>query len=178
MSVIDTTRNGNSKNNGTNGSGGMSKNMSVLGLTPMQPQSVSSLGLASMSTIDPPQYPANRAITKREERILNTFHEDVLIIDATEAKGEFGMYKFGQLQERASDLFRDTLTSMLQNKEEVRGTEVEPYLAEFTMRQIQMYARHMLGTLEIAGTHIGEAVHHSLSLPPEQKGFWARVLGK
>jgi hypothetical protein len=154
------------------------KNVSVLGLTPMQPQSTSSLGLAPLGPINPPQYPANRAITKRERQILDTFHEEVLVIDATEAKAEFGMYKISQMQERASDLFGDTVSFMLQNKEEVKGTEAEPYVAEFTLRQIQMYARHMLGTLEVAGTRIGEEVHRSLSLPPEVKGFWARVLGK
>jgi hypothetical protein len=103
----------------------------------------------------------------------------VLVIDVTEAKAEFGMYKIGQMQERASDLFGDTVSFMLQNKEEARGTEAEPYVAEFTLRQIQMYARHMLGTLEVAGTRIGEEVHRSLSLPPEEpKGFWARMIGK
>jgi hypothetical protein len=114
----------------------------------MQPQSASSLGLAPLGPINPPQYPVNRAITKRERQILDTFHEEVLVIDATEAKAEFGMYKIGQLQERASDLFGDTVSSMFQNKEAAKGTEAEPYVAEFTMRQIQMYARHMLGTLE------------------------------
>jgi hypothetical protein len=156
------------------------KNVSVLGLAPIQPQSPgnSVLGLGSLAPINPPQYPANRAITKRERQIIDTFHEEVLVIDATEAKAEFGMYKLGQMHQRASDLFVDTVSFMLQNKEETRGTEVEPYVAEFTLRQIQMYASHILGTLEVAGTRIGEEVHRSLHLPSEQKGFWARVLGR
>jgi hypothetical protein len=154
------------------------KNESVLGLTPMQPQSTSSLGLAPLGPINPPQYPANRAISKHERQILDTCHEEVLIIDATEAKAEFGMYKLGQLQERASELFGDTISFMMQNKEEAKGTEAEPYIAEFTRRQIHIYARHMLGALEVTGTRIGEEMHRSLNVPPEEKGFWARVLGK
>ena len=103
----------------------------------------------------------------------------MLVIDATEAKTEFGMYKIGQMQERASDLFGDTVSFMLQNKEEAKGTEAELYVAEFTMRQIQMYARELLGCLEVGGTRIGEEVFRSLSLPPEkQKGFWARLLDR
>jgi hypothetical protein len=134
---------------------------------------------APLGAVSPPQYPDSRAITRRERQILDTFHEEVLVIDATEAKAEFGMYKLDQMQERASDLFGDTVSFILQNKEEARGTEAEAYVAEFTTRQIQMYARHMLGTLEVAGTRIGEEVHRSLSLPSEErKGFWARVLDR
>src|SRR5580765_5760112 len=162
--------------NNTNTTNGK-KNISVLGLTPMQPQSASTsnLGLAPLESISPPHYPANRAITRRERQILDTFHEEVLVIDATEAKAEFGMYKIDQMQERASDLFGDTVSYLLQNKEEARGTDAEVYVSEFTLRQIQMYARHILGTLEVAGTRIGEEVHRPLSLPPEQKGFLARA---
>ncbi len=154
------------------------KNVNVLGLSPVQPQTTSVLGLAPLAAVDPPRYSANRALSKRDRQLLDTFNEEVLVIDATEAKAEFGMYKIGQMQSRASDLFTDTVTSVLQNKEEVRGTEAEAYVAEFTVRQVQLYARHMLGTLGVAGTRIGEEVHRSLSLPPEEgKGFWARLLG-
>lgn len=163
------------KNVGAGGAGG---GTGVLGLAPMQPQSAGSLGLTRAEPVSSPQYPSNQAITKRERQILDSFHEEVAVIDATEAKAEIGMYKIGQMQERASDLFSDTVGFLLQNKEAARGTEAELYVAEFTQRQVQMYARHMLGTLEVGGTRIGEEVHRSLYLPPEQKGFWAQKLGK
>ena len=153
-------------------------NTSVLGLTPVQPQASSALNLDMPGSIDPLQIPPSQAITKRERQILENVHGELLMIGAIEAKAEFGMYQIGQMQKRASDLFGNTVSFMVQNREQARGTVAEPYVAEFTMRQIQMYARHMLGTLEVAGTRIGEEVHRSLNLPPEEKGFWARVFGK
>lgn len=150
------------------------KNVGALGLAPL-PTNTSSLGL---SPINPPQYPSNRATTRREGQILTMFHEEVLVIDVTEAKAEFGMYKIGQLQERASDLFGDTVSYMLETKNQIRGTEAQPFVDEFTLRQIQMYARQMLGTLEITGSRIGEVIYDPLSLPPEQLGFWQKLLGR
>jgi hypothetical protein len=154
---------------------GHRSNVSVLGLAPVNARSTSILGLPPIS---PPDIPVNRAITRREERILEAFHEDVLIIDATAAKAEYGMFKFGEVQQCASTLFGSTVNAMLDNKNDLRGTEVEPYMNEFTTRQIQMYARHMLGTLEITGTRIGELVHASLDLPPEKPSLWERLVGQ
>lgn len=147
-----------------------------------QKQDQSLLGLPALSndgTSDLVPYGAGQKPTNREEeRVLELFHKHELIIGLTAAKARFGMNAQAAIQQHASDIFGPTISHMIQNKEEARGTEAEPYVAEFTLRQIQMYARHMLGTLEVAGTRIGEEVHRSLSLPPEQKGFWARVLGQ
>jgi hypothetical protein len=154
---------------------GHRKNVSVLGLAPVNVQSTSILGLPPIS---PPEIPINRAISRQERRILGAFHEDVLIMEGTAAKAEYGMFKFGEVQQYASTLFGSTVSSLLDNKNDLKGTEVEPYMNEFTTRQTQMYARHMLGALEITGTRIGELIHASLDLPPEKPSVMERIFGR
>lgn len=149
------------------------KKGSVLGLAPLTSTS-SVLGLPPIS---PPEIPANRAITRREEKVIEADHEDILIIEGYARKAEYGMYEMGQVQECASDLYGGTVGYMLESKSQTRGTEVEPYVAEFTTRQIHMYSRHMLGALEITGTRIGEQVHTSLDLPVEKLSWWQRTFG-
>lgn len=158
-----------SVNNGTK------KNVSVLGLAPVNLQSASILGLPPMS---PPNIPLDRAISRQEQRIIGAFHEDVLIIEGTAAKAEFGMFMFGEVQQCASRLFGGTVSTLLDNRNDLQGTEVEPYMNEFTTRQIQMYARHMLGALEITGSRIGEQIHSSLDIPTERPSLMERIFGR
>lgn len=151
------------------------RNRSVLGLAPLQTGN-SSLGLTPYS---PAHDPSIRAITKREKRIIDTFHEEDLIIDLTAVKAKFGIQKLAEVQEYASNEFGSTLRGMSRNKEDLQGTDMCDYMDEFTERQIQMLARHMLGSAEIAGVRIGEEIHRSLYLPPEEAegGFWGKLLG-
>ena len=151
------------------------KDVSVLGLAPTQP--TNSLGLVPYAS-HAPHAPQRREVTREEARVIETFHREELIVDLVGEKGKLGMRKIGEVQEVASDLFEDIVSFILQNKDEARGTEAQPYVDEFAMRQIQMYARHMLGTLEVVRTNIGIEVHRSLNLPPEQRGLWARLLDK
>jgi hypothetical protein len=152
-------------NNGSNGK----KNVSALGLAPLQV--APSLGLAPFS-------PSRREITREEDRVLEAFYREELIIDLTAEKGKFGMRKLGEVQQTAADLFGGTVTNILDAKNQAKGVEAQAYVDEFTLRQIQMYARHMLGTLEVVGTNIGMEVHRSLNLPPEQVGFWQKLVGR
>src|SRR5438477_6472938 len=133
-------------------------------------QAPSSLGLT-------PYSPLRRDITREEARTIAEFHKEELIIDLTAEKGKLGMRKIAEVQECASDLFAPTVAYMLQNKEDMRGTEAYPYVEEFTLRQIQMTAKHLLGSLDVVDTNIAMIVHESLNLPPEQRGFWQRLLG-
>jgi hypothetical protein len=149
------------------------KNESVLGLARLPPTN-SVLGLPSIS---PPAIDPNRSITRREGRIIEELHEDILITEGHALKAQYGMYQMGLVQECASGLFADTVGYMINNKNRVLGTEVEPYVTEFNTRQIHQYSRHMLGALEITGTRIGEQIHSSLDIPVEELGFWQRVLG-
>ena len=142
------------------------KNESVLGLPPIQ----SGLGFVPLA---PERQPANR----EEERVLEAYHRQRLIIDLTAEKGEYGMFKLGEVQECATTLFGSTVSTIQAEKEQFRGTEAQPYVEEFTLRQIQMYAHHMLGSLDIVDTNIGTEIHRSLDLPPEKRGFLARLFG-
>lgn len=151
----------------TNGHNANKKYVSVLGLAPMQ--APNSLGLT-------PYSPLRRDITREEMRAIEEFHREELIIDLTAEKGKLGMRKIAEVHECASDLFAPTVAYMLQNKEDMRGTEAYPYVEEFTLRQVQMYAKHLLGTLDMVDTNIAMLVHESLNLPPEQQGFWQRLL--
>lgn len=153
-----------------NGNSNGKKTVSVLGLAPVQPTS-SSLGLV-------PYSPSRREVTREESRVIEAYHREELVIDLTAEKGKLGMRKLGEVQETASELFGDTVSFMLDVKNEAKGTEAQPYVDEFTLRQIQMYARHMLGTLEIVGTNIGLEVHRSLNLPPEELGFWQKLFAR
>ncbi len=153
-------------NNGTNG---QKKSVSVLGLPPVQ--AANSLGLEPYSS-------SRRAITRDEKRVIEAYHKDQLVTDLTGEKGKFGMRKMSEVQQCASELFGETVLFMLDTKNDVRGTEAQPYVEEFTLRQIQMYARHMLGTLEVVDTNIAIEVHRSLNLPPEQLGFWQKLLNR
>lgn len=160
-----------SNSNGSNSAKGIStaNTMSVLGLATTQP--TGNLGLMPYSA-------TRREVSREESRVLQEFRREELIIDLSAEKGKLGIRKLGEVQQCATDLFGETVTSMLDSKNRAKGTEAQAYVEEFTMHQIQMYARHMLGTLEVVGTNIGLEVHRSLNLPPEQRGFWARLLDK
>lgn len=146
----------------------------VLGLAPMHNQSVSVLGFPPVTA---PDIPMERAITRREGQIVQAFHEDVLIMDGTALKAEYGMFKLGEIQQCASYLFGDTVSILLNNRNDLKGTDAEPFMNEFALRGIQMYARHMIGVMEIAGTRIGEQAHSSLDLPVEKPTWIQRLLG-
>ncbi len=145
------------------------KSASVLGLAPLQ--SANSLELVPYSS-------SRREVTREEKRVIEVFHREELIIDLTGEKGKLGMRKMSEVQQCASDLFGDTTTYMLENRNRVRGTEAEPFVEEFTLRQFQMHARHLLGSLEVVGTNIAVEMHRSLNLPPEQLTFWQKLLGR
>lgn len=167
--MVTRTNNGSKKSGSINGS----MHTSALGLVPLQHPN--SLGIPPDA---PPQIAPDRAVTRQERRIIGALREDGLIIEGTAAKAVYGMRKLGEVQEQASGMFGGTVSQMLDNRNELLGTDVEPYMNEFTTRQIQMYARHMLGALEITGTRIGEQIHSSLDLPPEPLSLRERIFGR
>src|SRR5690242_3360349 len=112
------------------------KNRSVLGLPPIQSGGLGPIPL----TAD--RHPANHD----EERVIATYHRERLIIDLTAEKGEYGMFKLGEVQECGSTLFGSTVSAMLGDVEPFRGTEAQLYVEEFCQRQIQLYAETMIGT--------------------------------
>jgi len=148
------------------------RNESVLGLAPLAPPT----GLSTNGHLAP--FSPGRALTKDQRRILEEWHKETLVIDTTAAKTVFGMSKIAEIHQHASIKFDETVDYILAVKEEEHSREHQQYVDEFSTRQIQLLAKHLLGAIEVGGTNIGIEIHRSLYLlsEPEQRSFWQRLL--
>ncbi|MCL5960829.1 MAG: hypothetical protein M1358_16270 [Chloroflexi bacterium] len=147
---------------------------SLLGLVPVTsgPNSPSNGSLAPIS--------AQRSLSRDEQRTLDEYHKEILVIDATAHKTLFGMTKIGQIHQHGALKFDETTGYILNIKNQSRGREHQAYVNEFSAHQIQMLAGHLIGAMEVGGTNIGMEVHRSLyplPEPPEPRSLWKRLFG-
>lgn len=123
-------------------------------------------------------YNARNEMTTRDERkIGEEYRKQALVIDRQAAKTIFGMTKIGEINRHAAQTFDDTVGFIVTAKAEARGKEHQAYVDEFANRQIQMFARHMFGTLEVGATNIGVEINRSLYMTASPRGFFGRVFG-
>jgi hypothetical protein len=118
------------------------------------------------------------AITREEQRVIDLFQKEKMIIEATTAIAAIGIRSIGEIHQHASQTFDETVGFILEVKAQPREREHQLYVEEFSKHQIQMLARHLYGAVEVASTNIGMEMHRSFYLPPEQPGFWGRLLGR
>ena len=123
-------------------------------------------------------------LTKEEREILHERDKQLLVVDAQADKGLFAMNRMGEVDQYAFLQFMETVEYAYELKAEVKGDEVQLYMAEFVKRGLQMYGRQMLGCMEVSGANIGAEVHRSLYPPepepvpePQQKGLLSRLFG-
>lgn len=148
------------------------KEESLLGLVPV------SSGLGTGGNGNLASFGTGEALIKDEKRTLAEFGKQVLVIEATAAKTLFGMTKIGELHRHGAGVFDETAGNILDIKDRERGTEHGQYVAEFAKVQLQVFARHMIGAIEVGATNIGTEIHRSLYLPePEQRSLWKKLFG-
>ena len=124
-------------------------------------------------------YQPGRALTKEELRIIAEWEKEQLVIDVTTAKAACGMQKIGEVHQHAATIFDETAGYILAVKAEQRGKEHQAYVDEFSTRQLQMFGRQMLGTVESATYNIGVEIHRSLYFQTEEEkhSFLQRLFG-
>ena len=129
----------------------------------------------SLTRFEPRAALAPRAAVLVEEAAIQN-----LTIEAQAVKTGFAMSKIGELHQHGAHVFDDTLTEIVEVKEQSRGREHQAIVDEFTQRQISMFGRQTLGALEVGGTVIAREIHRGLyvePLPPRRRGFFARLFG-
>lgn len=146
------------------------KDENVLGLAPLSP-------VPSLSTDLVPFNPS-RALTRDERRITEEWRKQTLVIEGTTAKTILGQTEIAELHKHGACVFDDSVSYIVGIKEEARGKEHQVYVDEFTTRQIQSLARHLLGAIEVGATNIGFEINRSLYPPPEKRGFFERLFGE
>lgn len=121
-----------------------------------------------------------RALTKDEQRTIDEFRKQRLVIEATEIKTDFGMTKIGEMHEHATVEFDDNVGYILEIKASQRGKEHQAYMDEFVKHQIQHMARNLAAAVEVGATGIGMEIHRSLYLlpePPEPRSLCKMLFG-
>lgn len=147
------------------------KNESLLGLVPYTPTAGTNTGLVPFAP--------NQALTREEQRIVDEWHRQTLIIDATTTKTLLGLDKITEIHFHAATTFGEASGQILALRETAQGKEHQAYMDEFCRHQVQVLARHLLGAVEVGATNIGHEIHRSLYLAPEEdkRSFLQRLLG-
>ncbi len=146
------------------------KSESILGL----PDDIGSGGLGNSLV---PYNPQNQAVTRDEKRIGEEYRKQIIVIEAQAAKTIFGQTKIAEINRHAAQVFDDTVGFIVTTKAEARGKEHQAYIDEFANRQIQMFARHMFGTLEVGATKIGLEIDRTLYVEASRRRLLARLFG-
>lgn len=124
---------------------------------------------------------SSQALTKQEERILETGGEQQLVSAVFNAKAIFGQSKIKEIHEHGTLLFDETVSFVMDVKERSgRSREHQGYIDHFTARQIALLDQHMLKLIDISVTAIAHQVYLSPYPPPEPEsrpGFLARLFG-
>jgi hypothetical protein len=152
----------------------MSKQDSLFGTAPLAP--FSSQGTSSHLV----RLQAEHALTHEEQRIVDEWLKQHLVIDATAAKSCFGVSKIAELHQHSATQFDETMSYIAAIKEADHSPVAQPYIDEFTDRQFQLLGRHVLGATDVGATNIGNEIHLSLHLapePPEPPGLLKRIFG-
>lgn len=119
----------------------------------------------------------NQAGTRDERKIGEEYRKQVLVIEVQAAKTIFGLTKIAEINQHAAQTFDDTVGFIVTTKAEARGKEHQAYVDEFANRQIQMFARHVFGTIEVGATNIGLEINRTNYVSASPRGFWERVFG-
>ena len=126
------------------------------------------------------RFEPREAVAPRQGALFEEVGIQNLTIEAQAVKTGFGMTKIAELHQHGAHLFDDTLTEIVEVKEQSRGREHQAIVEEFTQRQISMFGRQTLGALEVGGTSIAVEIHRGLyvaPMPPKRRGFFGRLFG-
>ncbi len=119
-----------------------------------------------------------RKLTREERRITDELHKQVLVLEGTAQKTAFSQAKITEIHMHGAVMFEETVAFIASVKEESRGTDYQTYVDQFSRRQIESLARHLLGVTEVGAMAISYEVNRSLYPPPEQRGFLQRLFGE
>jgi len=110
-----------------------------------------------------------------------------LAIDIISTKARFGASKIGEIHQHASLTFDETTSFIVEIKDRSgRSQQHQAYADQFSERQIQLLAQHLLGVVDVSATGIGVEIHRPPYPPPEPEpplepkrraGFLQRLLG-
>lgn len=141
------------------------------------------LGLVAIS---PKPYPAkkrgltcasNRSITKDEQAVIEEFHRQITAMEALDIKAEFGIGCLSQLHQHTAWQYDQTVSYILDFKNEPRSREDQPYFEEFYKLQVPMYARHLLSAMDTTGTNINKEIERSPYPPAKPRGLLGKIFG-
>lgn len=141
---------------------------SVLGL----PEETSAAGFESGLV---PYAPPDKPATRDERKIGVEYGKQTLVIEAQAAKTIFAQTKIADINRHVAVVFDVTAGFIVETKEIARGQEHQAYVDEFANRQIQIFARHMLGTVEVGVTRIGLEIDRPLYITAPPRTFWQHV---
>jgi hypothetical protein len=150
------------------------KQDSILGLAPLPPQQENS----NLVFYDPFAGIYHR-LTKDEQRVVDIWRKQALVIRAQQLKAVLAGRAIGELHEEITEEF--TLTALALDPFTViaQGTASAKYVEEFVHRQKQLLARDLEDTVGIAVDTIKASVGQSLAAvlanPQERRNFLQRL---
>jgi len=149
------------------------KDDNVLALTPLASNSsaATNTGLVPRNSF--------RALTRDEERLIEEDRKQQLAIEIRAAKGRLGMSKIAEVHKHAELTFDEAAGFIVEIKDRPgRSPQLQAYVEQFSERQIQLLAQHLLGVVDVSATGIGMEVHRDPYPPPERRaGFLERLFG-
>jgi hypothetical protein len=142
----------------------------VLGLAPItQIPTPASGSLLPFATEQPP--------SREEKRVFEQLALERVVIDATAEKTLLGMDKIADLHEHGAVVFDETVAAILTLKQQTRDREHQQYVDEFTKHQIQLFAQHEMGAIQVGSTNIARVIDRPMYPAPEERGFFQRLFG-
>ena len=103
-------------------------------------------------------------------------------IKAIRAKGVVAQTHIAHVHQYGVKTFDEAVSAIMELKSAQRSLEHQAYTDEFCTRSVQLLGRHLLGTVEVAGTKIAELAadlntEPPWEPPPPKPGFIQRLLG-
>lgn len=106
-------------------------------------------------------------LTRDEERTLEEFRKQWLVLQGQKAKTAYAVSAIGDLNEFGTRTFVDTADAIEDMKAGEREVEHQAYIDEFCNRAKKATANHILAVTELGARHLAEEVTRPLYLLPE-----------
>jgi hypothetical protein len=115
------------------------------------------------------------SLCRDEQRVIDESNKQELVINGFRRKTLLGLTAIGEIRYHGSLVFQDTVVAVFDRQNQIRGTECEAYVAEFTRANLQGCARGLLAAVGAGENGIG--VEIARPLYPEPESFLRRLFG-
>lgn len=147
------------------------------------PLALSPLASSSGSIADSSLAPwhMRRGPTDDQKRLIETDKTQRLVINLTAAKACLGANMIGTIHRHGAETFANTTECIMEiRQQQGRSRQHQAYIDQFSERQTQLLAQHMLAAIQTSAIEIGAEMHNDPSQPKPARraGLLERLFGK